>query len=343
MSNEVKIGILAIVAIAVSFWGYKFIMGKNVLQKSNTYAVYYPHVGRMQVGTVVYINGVDVGSVAAVQLMDDEQRTVKVLLDLEPGMQIPKDAVAVIESTGFMGGKAVMLEYDQPCSGDDCAQPGDTIEGEFRDLLGSMVGEEAMNNYMGIVEKGLKDVIDTLNQALLAEDADTPLSRSMQNLESTLANLKTTSAQLDALLRASSGNIQGTLSNVDAISANLKKNNDKITSILGNVDSLTGQLSRAELEKTLDEVNASIASLQQTLKTADEALAGVSGVVDKLQRGEGTLGKLLNDEKLYNKISTLSSNTDSLVNDIQERPYRYLPLKSRRRVNRYDKQDAEEN
>ncbi|MCB0589456.1 MAG: MCE family protein, partial [Phaeodactylibacter sp.] len=137
MSNEVKVGILAVAAVALSIWGYKFIRGKNLLLKSNTYTVYYPKVDRMQIGTQVFINGVEVGSVANVRLLNDVDRTVEVVLDLEPGMRIPRNTKAVIVSTGFMGGKAIMLEYPRPCSGDDCAESGDVIEGEIRGLLGS--------------------------------------------------------------------------------------------------------------------------------------------------------------------------------------------------------------
>lgn len=342
MSNEVKIGILAIIAVAISFWGYRFIKGKNILLKSNTYKVYYDFVDRMQVGTVVFINGVDVGSVADVALMNDANRTVKVILDLKPSINVPKNTVAVIVATGFMGGKAVMLEYEQPCEGDDCAKSGDTLKGEYRNIMNSMVGEEAMGDYMTIVQDGLQDILDTLNYALLDENSNSPLSRSMKNLDASLANLSSTSAELDALLKASSGDIKGTLDNIEGITSNLKANNQKINSILSNADSLSNQLVAADLERTIEDVNKTIADLRKTLGSADQAIGGVSTIVDKINQGEGSLGKLLKDEELYKRINKLSNDADSLVSDIQSRPYRYMPLKSRRKVNKFDKQDAAE-
>ncbi|MCO6488495.1 MAG: MCE family protein [Phaeodactylibacter sp.] len=339
MSNEVKVGILAVVAIALSVWGYKFIRGKNLLLQANTYKVYYPRVDRMQVGTQVFINGVEVGNVASVNLLSDVDRTVEVVLDLKPGMTIPKDTKAVIVSTGFMGGKAIMLEYPRPCSGDDCAKSGDVLEGEFRGLLGSMVGEDNVEQYVGIIKEGLQDVIDTLNRALL-EDPDSPLGKSLKDLESTLANLNSATGQLDGLLRSSSGSIDGTLANLNAITGNLKRNNDKINSILGNADSLSSQLVAADLEQTLREVNGAIAGLKTTMESANSALDGVSDVVGKIKNGEGSLGRLMSDEELYNNISELSQRADSLINDFQDRPYRYMPFKSRSKVKKFDRKDA---
>lgn len=342
MSNEVKVGLLAIVAIAVSYWGYKFIMGKNVLLKSNTYKVYYPKVDRMQVGTQVFINGVSVGSVAKVDLLNDVDRTVEVVIDLNPGMNIPKDTRAVIVSTGFMGGKAVKLMYDNPCSGEDCAEPGDTLEGEFRGLLDSMVGEEAVGDYASILQKSLQKVIDTLNYALLSEESQSPIANTMRNLDATMANLNSSTAQLDQLMRRSSGNIAASMKNVESITGNLEKNNAKISAIIANADSLSSQLVAADLQQTVNEINASIQELKGTLENANKAIAGVSGVVDGINAGEGTLGQLVKDEALYRNLSTLTREADSLITDFQDRPYRYMPLKSRRRVERYDRQDAQE-
>ena len=339
MSNEVKVGILAVVAIALSIWGYQFIRGKNVLLKANTYKVFYPNVDRMQIGTQVFINGVEVGSVASVRLLEDVDRTVEVVLNLKPDMRIPKNTKAIIVSTGFMGGKAIMLDYPLPCSGDDCAESGDVLEGEYRGLLGSMVGEDNVEEYVDIIKKGLEEVIDTLNAALL-EDPDSPLGKSLNNLESTLANLNSATGQLDGLLRSSSGSIDGTLANLNAITGNLKLNNDKINSILDNADSLSGQLVAADLEKTLNEATEAIASLKATMESANSALNGVSGLVGQIENGEGSLGKLMADEALYNNISELSRRADSLVIDLQERPYRYMPFKGRNKVRKYDRKDA---
>ena len=214
------------VATVLSIWGFKFIMGKNLLVKSNTYKVYYPNVDRMQVGTLVVINGVEVGSVAKVELMNDVNRTVEVTIDLKRGVNIPKSTKAVIISTGFMGGKAVVLEYDKPCNGDDCAQSGDTLQGELRGLVGSMLSGEQLTGYMDILKSGLEEIIDTLNRQVL-NNPDSPLGKSVANLDATMANLKSATGQLDGLLRSSSGSINGTLDNLDAITGNLKNNNSK--------------------------------------------------------------------------------------------------------------------
>jgi len=342
MSNEVKVGILAVVAIALSYWGYKFIMGNNVLLKSNTYKVYYQKVGRMQVGTQVFINGVSVGSVASVELLNDVDRTVEVILDLKPGMTIPQDTKATIVATGFMGGKAVLLEYDNPCSGDDCADPGDTLEGEYRGLLGSMVGEESMKDYVGILQRGLEDLIDTLNYALLSEESDSPIAKSMRDLEATLSNLNSTTGQLDRIVRRSAGSIEGSLENVEAITGNLKRNNDKIASILSNVDSLSADLVAADLQQTITEVKGGLEQLNSTLASADQAIGGVSALIDDLEQGEGTLGKLLKDEALYQDLSEMTQQVDSFLYDFENRPYRYMPFKTRRQINRYDRKDSKE-
>lgn len=341
MSNEVKVGLLAVAAIVLSIWGFKFIKGKNMLVQSNTYKVYYPNVDRMMVGTLVVINGVEVGSVGSVGLLNDDKRTVEVILDLKREVRIPKDTRAVIISTGFMGGKAVVLEYSKACTGPDCAVSGDTLQGELRGLVGSMLTGEQLTGYIDILKSGLEEIIDTLNSQLLT-NPESPLGKSVANLDATLANLKSATGQLDGLLRSSSGSINGTLGNLNAITGNLKKNNDKINSILGNADSLSSQLVAADLEKTLREINQTIAGLRTTLQSADKAITGVSDVAGRIKEGEGSLGKLMADDELYNNIKSLSERADSLVTDIQERPYRYMPLKSRRKVKRYDEQDAEQ-
>ncbi|MEN0006259.1 MAG: MlaD family protein [Bacteroidota bacterium] len=339
MSNEAKIGILAAVAIALTFWGYKFILGKNVLLKSNVFYVVYEDVDRLMVGTPVVIRGVEVGNVAArdFEVIDGKEQ-VKITLDMEDEVQIPKNTVAVIIATGFMGGKAVVLEYDVPCSGSQCAQSGDYLKGEFRGLLTSMMSEDQLDNYVNTIKQGLQEVL----QEELGPNSNSELSKGFQDLRGTLSNLNSVTGQLDNLLQRTSASITGTLANVASITETLDTSKQRISNILGNADKFTEQLTELELKNTLEEVDSTIGQLQNTLSAADSAIVSLNTALQKVANGEGTLGKLLEDDQLYNNLSKLGVDIDSLVTDIQNRPYRYVPFKGRKRVKRYDRKDGGE-
>lgn len=340
MAKEVKIGILAIVAIAFSFWGYKFILGSNILVQSNNYKVLYEDVEGLQIGTHVRISGVQKGVVSSIELLPDDNEHVLVTLDMEKGIQIPKDAKAAIIATSMMGAKAIVMEYDKPCSGADCAEPGSYIAGETRNLLASMASPNVVNEYMEIIKTQMQALVDSLNQALLSEDGSSSLGNIMKNLDKTLANLNSGTWELDVMLKRSSGDITKSLASVQSLTEELDQNKDKIGNILGNADKISQQLADGEIENTLKEVNAAIKNLKSTLATADSSLAGISTLVDNANKGEGSLGKFLKDEALYNNLNNMSIRIDSLITDFQQKPYRYMPLKSKRKVEKYDKQDA---
>lgn len=345
MSSEVKIGILAVVTLAVSLWGYKFIMGRNLLRASNLYYVEYPSVDLLKKATDVTINGFPVGVVADLYLKpNDPEKRVVVVLDLKREIQIPKNTRAVIVSTGFMGDKSVMLKYEKPCTGEDCAQSGDYLKGEVQGFMSYMLGGDgSLDSYMASIKNGFSDLLDTLNKQLLSDESNTPLAESVQDLRKSLANLESATNQLDQLMKRSGGKIDGTLGNLNAITGNLDNKEKEINTLIDNFSTISTQVKEADLQQTLSEVKTTVVRLQTTLTGAEESLAGVNGILGKVNAGEGSLGKLLKDDALFNDLSGLSSRADSLVNDIQTRPYRYMPLKSRRKVKRFDRLDALEN
>ncbi|KAA3639202.1 MAG: MCE family protein [Bacteroidetes bacterium] len=338
MAKEIKIGILAIVAIALSFWGYKFILGSNILIQSNSYKVLYEDVEGLQIGTQVRISGVPKGVVASIQLLPDDKEHVLVTLDLEKGIRVPKNTNAVIISTSMMGAKAVVMEYDAPCTGDDCAEPGSYLAGETRGLLSSMASPEIIEQYMDIIKTQMQTLVDSLNAALLSGD-EGGVAEMMTDLRETMANLNSGTGKLDQLLSASSGNINKSLASLQTLTAELEDKKDNIGSIVENADKVTKQLADGEIESTLQEVNAAIKNLKATLATADSTLEGLTTVLEGANKGEGSLGKLIKDESLYNNLNTMSQRIDSLVADFQARPYRYVPLKSQRKVEKIDKKD----
>lgn len=340
MRNEIKIGLLALAAIGMAFWGYKFIQGRNILSNSTTIYVYYDNAAGLTVGTPVTISGVGVGSIADLELNLQEQ-VVRVAIDLNKGVQIPKSAEAVVSTSSIMGGKTVELIYRQPCSGDDCVEDGDVIRGRVRGILASFLGDDAGSQYVDSLKGTVGYALDSLNQTFFGEDSDHPIARSSRDLAETMQYLKSASAELETMLQRSSGDISRSMNNLEAITATLRQERASIASVLRNADSVSQSLVDADIDAAVSEATESIRQLRGTLDNTDRAIAEINRVVEDINQGKGTLGRLINDEALYNRLDRVSRNADTLVNDLQERPYRYIPFKSRNRVLKFDRKDRE--
>lgn len=344
MRYEVKIGILAIVAIALAFWGYKFIQGSNLLSSSNYYYALYDEVGGLTVGTSVTISGVSVGSVNGI-ILNQQDRKVKVTFDVKDGINVPKDTRALISTVSIMGEKAVALVYAEPCFGTgDCAPEGSELKGETLSLLASFTGGgssgEKSESPLDAAKTTLANTLDSLEYKLFSPDSDNPIARSSNDLAVTMQNLKASTARLQRILDANAGEINTTMDNLASLTNTLAGKQEAIAGMIDNASEFTGGLSKLDLEQTMEEVNATVKSLQGTLSSADRALGGVNAVMNDVSSGKGTLGKLLNDEQMYNRLSAATRSIDSLATDFQDKPYRYVPFKSRNRVLKHDKKDA---
>lgn len=339
MSNEIKIGILAIVTIAVAFWGYKFIIGNNILVKTNSYQVLYDDVSGLQIGTDVKIHGVDVGTVAGVKLLPGEKEQVLVVLELDKDISIPKDTRAVIATTSVMGSMDVMLKYEKPCSGADCAEVGSFLQGETLGLIGSMVGTDNLELYIKELESTLLVLMDSIDQKFLGIESQNPLAKTLRNLDATTSQLSVASAKLNGLL---SKEIKNTLGSLESVTGTLDEKKETLASVLDNADTLTSQLAAANLDQTIGEFQQTLEDLQKTLASATSTLDGVNATVGGISKGEGTLGKLMKDDELYYNLQRLITNADSLSNDLKDHPYRYVPFKSRKKVKRFERLDAKE-
>lgn len=343
MSNETKVGILAIVAIAIAVWGYKFLKGQNLLTTSNILYVEYEQADMLSVSSPVLINGFRVGVIADMYLKPEDMQTIVTVLDIERGVKVPKATVAELISTDITGGKGINLSFDKPCSGDDCAKSGDYLKGATKGILQSMVPQEELERYLNQLAATVGAVYDTLNQRMVDPHA-VGIGKSYQDFAATLAKLNATTGRIDAILSKSSGNIEKSIQNVEELTSNLSNNMTLVDSILNNTLALTAQLKEIDLKKTIDgtseNANEAITKLKGTLENADKALAEVTALLNGIKAGEGTVGKLFTDDGLYAKMAKASEELEKLLIDFKESPYRYMPLKSRAKVKRYDKKDG---
>lgn len=341
MSPEVRTGLLALVAIFLSLWGIKYIQGSNILSDAQTYYAYYDNVAGVQIGTPVQISGVSVGSVSARDLSTEDRR-VKLTLTIERDAPLPKDTRAVLATVSPLGDMAIILDYRTPCAGANCAVSGDTFEGVTRGIVESMLGDGGLGSYIEQLRAGLLEAVDSLNKGLLDENSKGPLAETVRDLQGTMSNLNAATGRMNVMLQRSSPALESTLANIAQLTETLEGQRQAIAGIISNTDTLSQQMVDARLDEAVTEAKATLAKLNETLGTANTALGGVDELVGQLQAGEGTLGMLLQDEELYTNLNALSYSLDSLVSDFQGRPYRYVPLKGRRKVERYDRKDSNE-
>lgn len=342
MSNETRIGILAIVAIGLSLWGYKFIMGSNMFSSSLMLKTEYADVAQLSKSNPVFLNGKQIGVVSDIYFEPTALQSVIVELEITEDLPIPKSAKAELMSTGLIGGKGIELKFDGPCSGANCAVEGDKIQGTQKGFLETYLGQPTdAKEYVDVATNGLGTMVDTITKKL--GQPGTPLYESYQDIDEVLKNLTIMTNRMNRLIAASSGSLEGTLSNMQSITATIEQSNGQIADILGSAAAFTSNLEKVELDKTLKEAEATFAKLSSTLEATNKVMADVNQLTGKMSNGEGTIGKLLEDEELYNRLNKAVNRADSLMTNIQEKPYRFIPLKSRNRVKKYDKKDGEEN
>ncbi len=348
MSNEVKIGILAVVAIGLAIWGFTFIKGKNLFSKTNTFFVEYNDVTGLANSANVKLSGKNVGTVSDMFFKETDNRVVVVKLDINKEVKVPKDATAAIISDGLINGKVITLEFKAPCSGANCAETGSYLRGRVVGMVEGMLGGVDLTEYSGQARDLAKDVVDELTKRLKASEGGTELMGTFDEVTSTITSLKSVTAQLDVMLKKSSGNIENIMSDMESITGNLEQSNAKINTILGNTADITEKVKGIDLEstvgkvdKTLDGAENAIKDLKKTMETADKAVKNIDELITKIKDSDGSLNRLIESDDLVVELESTMDSIQDLVDDFKERPYRYMPLKSRRRVQKYDRQDGE--
>lgn len=321
MKRETKIGLLAIVTLAVILLGYRFLKGAGVFSSQTTYSVIYTDVAGLGTGDAVRINGYRVGLVTDVRLNPDNVRSLIVTFGVEDELPIPKTAAALIQSDGILGGKFISLEFDRACTGPDCALDGDYLTAAEQTLLEGFIGDpEDLAPYFD----ALRDNAGPLVDSITSRTDTNGIGRTLRNLERSSANLAALTHKIDRLLARSDEDINATLHSIAAISANFESNNARVSGILANVDTMTRRLAAVELENTLTGVDDALVDLRKTLNSSAGAIENLNAVTAKINEGDGTMARLINDDGLYERLDRTVANTDLLIQDFRLNPKRYV-------------------
>lgn len=287
---------MALAAIAVVIFGYNFMKGQNIFDSSREFYAVYNSVDGLSNSANVTINGLKVGSVSDISFLDSNGK-ILVTFKVKSDFKFSKNSEVLIYSDGFIGGKAIKIlpDYAGPQ-----AKTGDTLQSKVeQEILESLTErlaplEVKLESAIG----GIDSLVQSLNE-VLDEEGKKNLKGSIAGLNTTMAHLSKVSGEIDQLLSNNSDKLNGTIANLDHTAQNFSKLSDSLAQI---------------------EVRPLVAKL-------DSVLEDFNTISAKLNNGEGTLGKLLNDEGIYNNLDHASKQMEELLQDIKLNPRRYINLK----------------
>lgn len=302
IKNETKVGVLATVAIAILVIGYSFLKGNDVFTSENIYYATYERVDGLSVSKPVYVNGYQIGRVSGLTLSSDGSILTEFKIDKK--YAVPRNTLARISSTDLLGGKAIVFELgDSPAY----AISGDTLDAGVQKNIMEQVEpiQKKAEAIFAVMDSVLTSVNNTINPEFQKN-----INRSLASIANTLNTLENTAFQVDGMIGTQKSKIAGILTNLESISTNFNNNNQKLTAIFTNLETVSDKAARLNFEETMSKANMAVADLQS--------------VVDNINNGNGSLGKLLNDENLYHNLEDASKSLDNLIIDVKENPKRYV-------------------
>ncbi|MEZ7499356.1 MlaD family protein [Flavobacterium sp. Arc3] len=294
LTREIKTAVLVIASILLFIWGYSFLKGRDLLSSYKTLYVEYKTVEGLTSSAPVTLNGLEIGRVAQITI-DENTGNLLVELQIKSDFPISRTSIATIYEPGFIAGKqiAIVPNFDDK----SVALSGEKLKGEIRLGLTDKVGEklvplqEKLDKIMAnadLLITGVNNVLDKKSQ----ED----LRKSLSELSQTMEQFHKASLTMNTILDENKTQVKGVVTNFNKISGNFSKISDS--------------LSKADLGKTVRNLN--------------NTLAKVDGIMKGLESGNGTMGKLLNDDALYNNLSKTSKELELLLQDVRLYPTRYV-------------------
>ncbi|MEQ9403071.1 MAG: MlaD family protein [Cyclobacteriaceae bacterium] len=289
MSKEFKIGLLTIIAGGLLYFGFNFLRGTNLFSPSNTYYIMYRNVTGLNVSNPVYYNGLPVGRVSGFKLVQKKDRIV-VSLDIDQEVIVGEDAIATLANDGLLGGKAVLLDVGKS---EVPMEPGDTLKSAIAEGIFDQF-EPITDNLNSTITK-INILLDTLNS--------TDLQGTVDELKLAIIGMRRTVYRIEPEIKLA-------IQEYASLATSLKVQVKNIEPILKKTDLLMDSLNSLELKAT-------VANLNRTMD-------GINEIMTSLQSDDGTIGKLMTNDSVYNNLNKLLVDLDELAIHFNNYPKDFL-------------------
>jgi len=301
ISNEVKVGATALITIIVFIWLYNFLKGKDFFSSTAKYYVVYDKIGGLAESSPVEVNGYKVGVVQSIKFLDPSTGRLLVVLTVDKGFKLPENTVAEITTASLIAGMKIQFVYG---NGPGTYSDGDTIPGRLSQSIITKIETELLP-----MKDRLTDLIGVLDSVITSVN-DIMDPQFKKNLNSGIASLSNTAKSIDEVIGSKEAELKATLDNINKFTQMLADNSNAMSGTLSNLESVTDTLASADI--------------YQSVRNLKSSLENASVLIENLNNGKGTAGKLITNDSLYTNLSNSLESLDQLLQDMKANPRRYV-------------------
>ena len=294
LSKEIKAAFFVLSTILLFIFGFNYLKGSSILDKQKTIYAVYDEVDGLLVGANVMINGLSIGNVTELDFLPNSTK-ILVTLKVKDKLNFSSKSTASIYETGVLGGLAISIEpvFER----ESIVKTGDTLMSSVRPGL-----TELINRQIEPLSRQLQSTITSVDSIftgasnVLNRQTQEEIKESISVLTSAINAINNSSVIIEETLTSKNTQINNTIDNFEKISSNLSNVSNELNSF-----GLTSLLSNLEI-----------------------SVDGISSIVNKLNSDNSTLGKLINEDEVYNNLNSSIESLNILINDIKANPKKYV-------------------
>ena len=294
LSKEIKAAFFVLTTILLFIFGFNFLKGSSLLDRQKTIYAVYDEVDGLLVGANVMINGLSIGNVTELDFLPNSTK-ILVTLKVKDKLNFSSKSTASIYETGVLGGLAISIEpiFER----ESIVKTGDTLNSSVRPGL-----TELINRQIEPLSRQLQSTITSVDSIftgasnVLNRQTQEEIKESINVLTSAIKAINNSSIIIEETLTAKNSQINNTIDNFEKISSNLSEVSDELNSF----------------------------GLSNLLSNLEVSVDGISSIVDKLDSDKSTIGKLINEDEVYNNLNSSIESLNSLISDIKANPKKYV-------------------
>ena len=294
LSKEIKAAFFVLLTILLFIFGFNFLKGSSLLDKQKTIYAVYDGVDGLLVGANVMINGLSIGNVTELDFLSNSTK-ILVTLKVKDKLNFSSKSTASIYETGVLGGLAISIEpiFER----ESIVKTGDTLNSSVRPGL-----TELINRQIEPLSRQLQSTITSVDSIftgasnVLNRQTQEQIKESINVLTSAIKAINNSSIIIEKTLTDKNAQINNTIDNFEKISSNLSEVSEELNSF----------------------------GLSNLLANLEVSVDGISSIVNKLESDNSTIGKLINEDEVYNNLNSSIESLNSLIIDIKSNPKKYV-------------------